>query len=52
MGKHFKPYLMQPGRVKCGLAYILSATPDYDPRLDLGLIHDLVIVDSKKGSPM
>ena len=44
--------LMQPGRVKRGFARILSATPDYDPRIDLALIRDLVIIDSKEGSPM
>ncbi|XXH02554.1 hypothetical protein Hte_008931 [Hypoxylon texense] len=44
--------LMQPGRVKRGFARILSATPNYDPQIDLALIRDLVLVDSREGSPM
>ena len=44
--------LMQPGRIKRGFARILSAKADYDPRTDLALIRDLLIIDSKEAAPM
>ncbi|KAI0386461.1 hypothetical protein F5Y04DRAFT_244114 [Hypomontagnella monticulosa] len=43
--------LLQPGRVKRGFARILSQRPGYDPREDLVLVRDLVLVDAKEQAP-
>ncbi|KAI2626994.1 hypothetical protein GGS26DRAFT_562340 [Hypomontagnella submonticulosa] len=44
--------LSQPGRIKRGFARILSQRPGYDPREDLVLVRDLVLIDAKEQAPM